>query len=183
LTRNRYAGSNGGLGFWWLPPATVQTLLLSLIAAVYIGFAVADGRPRGHRGRKRRRRSVRSARRGRRDRNGVAARCRLRRARAQGLLAGTPPVRGQHSVVAAILRRCRLARRHGPDRRDSRRSQLSLITTVGADHSPDDRSNAQRQVTATWSNPTTPSTSRTRCLPKPTAAARASKWCYALRPG
>ena len=33
-------------GFWWLPPATVQALLLSLIAAVYIGFAVADGRPR-----------------------------------------------------------------------------------------------------------------------------------------
>lgn len=34
------------LGFWWLPTATVQALLLSLIAAVYIGFAVADGRPR-----------------------------------------------------------------------------------------------------------------------------------------
>ncbi len=33
------------LAFWWLPPATVQALLLSLIAAVYIGFAVADGRP------------------------------------------------------------------------------------------------------------------------------------------
>ena len=33
-------------GFWWLPTATVQALLLSLIAAVYIGFAVADGRPR-----------------------------------------------------------------------------------------------------------------------------------------
>jgi hypothetical protein len=33
------------LGFWWLPPATVQALLLSLIAGVYIGFAVADGRP------------------------------------------------------------------------------------------------------------------------------------------
>jgi hypothetical protein len=32
-------------GFWWLPAATVQALLLSLIAAVYIGFAVADGRP------------------------------------------------------------------------------------------------------------------------------------------
>jgi hypothetical protein len=34
------------LVFWWLTPATVQVLLLSLIAAVYIGFAVADGRPR-----------------------------------------------------------------------------------------------------------------------------------------
>jgi hypothetical protein len=34
------------LGFWWLAPATVYALSLPLIAAVYIGFAVADGRPR-----------------------------------------------------------------------------------------------------------------------------------------
>ena len=34
------------LGFWWLDPATVYALSLTLIAAVYIGFAVADGRPR-----------------------------------------------------------------------------------------------------------------------------------------
>jgi hypothetical protein len=34
------------LGFWWLEPATVYALSLALIAAVYIGFAVADGRPR-----------------------------------------------------------------------------------------------------------------------------------------
>ena len=33
------------LGFWWLDPATVHALSLTLIAAVYIGFAVADGRP------------------------------------------------------------------------------------------------------------------------------------------
>ena len=33
------------LGFWWLDPATVYGLSLTLIAAVYIGFAVADGRP------------------------------------------------------------------------------------------------------------------------------------------
>jgi hypothetical protein len=33
------------LGFWWLAPATVYALGLTLIAAVYIGFAVADGRP------------------------------------------------------------------------------------------------------------------------------------------
>ena len=32
------------LGFWWLEPATVYALDLPLIAAVYIGFAVADGR-------------------------------------------------------------------------------------------------------------------------------------------
>ena len=33
------------LALWWLDQATVQALLLALIAAVYIGFAVADGRP------------------------------------------------------------------------------------------------------------------------------------------
>jgi hypothetical protein len=30
----------------WLDPATVYSLELALIAAIYIGFAVADGRPR-----------------------------------------------------------------------------------------------------------------------------------------
>ena len=33
------------LAFWWLDAATVYALGLVLIAAVYIGFAVADGRP------------------------------------------------------------------------------------------------------------------------------------------
>jgi hypothetical protein len=33
------------LGFWWLDVATVYALSLALIASVYIGFAVADGRP------------------------------------------------------------------------------------------------------------------------------------------
>ena len=32
--------------FWWLEPATVLSLSIALIAAVYIGFAVADGRPK-----------------------------------------------------------------------------------------------------------------------------------------
>ena len=32
------------LVLWWLDPATVYALSLALIAAVYIGFAVADGR-------------------------------------------------------------------------------------------------------------------------------------------
>jgi hypothetical protein len=31
-------------GFWWLAPKTVYALGLTLIAAVYIGFSVADGR-------------------------------------------------------------------------------------------------------------------------------------------
>ena len=34
------------IGFWWLPPATVYGLGLALIATIYIGFAVADGRPK-----------------------------------------------------------------------------------------------------------------------------------------
>jgi hypothetical protein len=34
------------LGFWWLTPATVYALSLTLVAAVYIGLAVADGRSR-----------------------------------------------------------------------------------------------------------------------------------------
>jgi hypothetical protein len=33
------------LAFWWLDPAAVYGLGLAVIAAVYIGFAVADGRP------------------------------------------------------------------------------------------------------------------------------------------
>src|SRR5688572_4276261 len=35
------------LAFWWLDSATVYALgLVVVIAAVYIGFAVADGRPK-----------------------------------------------------------------------------------------------------------------------------------------
>ena len=34
------------VAIWWLTPAAVQSILLVLIAAVYIGFAVADGRPK-----------------------------------------------------------------------------------------------------------------------------------------
>jgi len=34
------------LALWWLDQATVQALLLALIASVYIGFAIADGRPK-----------------------------------------------------------------------------------------------------------------------------------------
>src|SRR5688500_9213441 len=32
--------------FWWLDDATVYALGLAVIAAVYVGFAVADGRPK-----------------------------------------------------------------------------------------------------------------------------------------
>ena len=34
------------LALRWLDQSTVQALLLTLIASVYVGFAVADGRPR-----------------------------------------------------------------------------------------------------------------------------------------
>jgi hypothetical protein len=34
------------LAFWWLDSATVYALGLVLIAAIYVGFAVADGRPK-----------------------------------------------------------------------------------------------------------------------------------------
>ena len=33
------------LAFWWLEPVVVWSLALAMIAAIYIGFAVADGRP------------------------------------------------------------------------------------------------------------------------------------------
>jgi hypothetical protein len=32
--------------FWWLDSATVYALGLAMIASIYVGFAVADGRPR-----------------------------------------------------------------------------------------------------------------------------------------
>jgi hypothetical protein len=32
--------------FWWLPAATVYAMGLAVIAAIYIGFSVADGRPK-----------------------------------------------------------------------------------------------------------------------------------------
>src|SRR4051812_17923346 len=32
------------MAFWWLDPSTVHALMIVLIAAIYIGFAVSDGR-------------------------------------------------------------------------------------------------------------------------------------------
>jgi hypothetical protein len=34
------------LAFWWLDSATVYALGLAMIASIYVGFAVADGRPK-----------------------------------------------------------------------------------------------------------------------------------------
>jgi hypothetical protein len=33
------------LGFWWLNPTLVWAITLVIIAPIYVGFAVADGRP------------------------------------------------------------------------------------------------------------------------------------------
>src|SRR3954464_8111088 len=38
------AQAGTAMAFWWLPPATVHALMVTLIAGVYIGFAVSDGR-------------------------------------------------------------------------------------------------------------------------------------------
>jgi hypothetical protein len=40
------ANAAAPLALWWIDPATVHALAITLIASVYIGFAVADGRPR-----------------------------------------------------------------------------------------------------------------------------------------
>ena len=97
------------------PPSTPS--VSSLIAAVYIGFAVADGRPK-----------VIAVESGvaacswssppRPSRDGLAARRRSRRPRAQGPLAAPHPVRGEHATVAAVLPRRRLRRRRHHRRRD-----------------------------------------------------------------
>ena len=34
------------LAFWWLDPRVLWAVALAVIAAVYVGFAVADGRPK-----------------------------------------------------------------------------------------------------------------------------------------
>ena len=104
------------LVFWWLDSATVYALGLAVIAAIYVGFAVADGRPKVI--------AVESsvtfafvvvaaaAATG----ITVAARGRHGRARAQGPLAAPKPLRRQHAMVAAVLHGRRLGRR-----RDHRR--------------------------------------------------------------
>lgn len=40
------ANAAAPLAMWWLDPSTIHAIAIALIAAVYIGFAVADGRPR-----------------------------------------------------------------------------------------------------------------------------------------
>jgi hypothetical protein len=40
------ANAAAPMAMWWLDPSTIHAMAIALIAAVYIGFAVADGRPR-----------------------------------------------------------------------------------------------------------------------------------------
>src|SRR4051812_43229009 len=106
------------LAFWWLDSATVYALGLVGIAFVYVGFAVAGGRPKVIAVREQR--HLRLRRRGRRGRNriAVAARGRSRRARAQGPLAAPKPFRRKSAMVAAVLHGRRLGRRRDHRRRD-----------------------------------------------------------------
>jgi hypothetical protein len=64
---------------------------------------------------------------GGRNRIGVAPRPRLRRPWPQRLLAGAPPLRCGHTMVAAVLRRRGLARRPGSRHRDRHGSRISSL--------------------------------------------------------
>ena len=111
---------------WWIDAATVHALIISLIAAVYVGFAVADGRPRV-----------------------IAVECTITVIFvlvAMTAVSATPwlivaayaahglkdlwQMRHQfvdrHPLVAAVLRHHRLARRRDSHRRDRRRPQVPL---------------------------------------------------------
>jgi hypothetical protein len=110
------------LAFWWLPRATVYALGLILIASVYIGFSVADGRWK-----------VIAAETGVAaalivtaatavTRASVAPRSRTDRPRTQRPMATPDPLRRQHAMVAAVLRRHRLGRRRPASRSISSRN-------------------------------------------------------------
>ena len=124
------------LALWWLDQATVQSLLLALIAAVYIGFAVADGRPKV-----------------------IAVECTIAGAFVLLAAAGVTgsawllvlgytghglkdfwQERSHYvantTVVAAVLRRRRLARRRGSRHRDHCRSRVSSLAMRRASGRP-----------------------------------------------
>jgi hypothetical protein len=114
------------LVFWWLDSATVYALGLAAIAAIYVGFAVADGRPKVI--------AVES---------NVAFAFVIVAATA---ISGSPWLlvagfvghglkdlwqhrthfRRQHTMVATVLDRRRLGRRRDHRRRDHRRHALRL---------------------------------------------------------
>ena len=112
------------LAFWWLDPATVYALGLAAIAAIYIGFAVADGRARI-----------------------IVVECGVAMAfvvvaaagitgsawllafglAAHGVKDAWQPVRLRHPVVATVLRGRRLGRCRDHRRRDRRGDPLPSV--------------------------------------------------------
>src|SRR5216110_2734637 len=88
------------LAFWWLDPSTVYALGLALIASIYIGFAVADGRW-----------AVIAVESSVAGWFGVASRHWSDRSWVQGSVAAPPSVCCEHPLVAAVLPRRRLGRR------------------------------------------------------------------------
>ena len=106
------------LALFWLDDVTVYAFGLTLIAAIYIGFAVADGRPRIITVEIAVAAAVRRRRRGRGDRIAVAAGGRARRARAEG------PVAAEEAI----------ARPKPGDRRDDRQDQPQPVLLPQLEH-------------------------------------------------
>ena len=100
------------------------------IAFVYIGFAVADGRPTAPRRRVWRRSIVRGSRGGRGHWLGVAPRDRPGRPWSQGLLAAPDALRREYPMVATVLRCRRFCRRSHHRRRNRSRPQPPGLAAV-----------------------------------------------------
>ena len=114
------------LAFWWLDSATTYAVGLAVIAAIYIGFAVADGRPRVI--------AVESSvafvfvviAAAAVTELSVAPGGRTGRPRTEGPVAAPQSFRRQHPLVASVLHGRRLGRRGDHRRRDRRRNELQL---------------------------------------------------------
>ena len=97
------------LAFWWLDPATVYALSLAMIASIYIGFAVSDGR-----------------------RKVIAVECGVAGVFVVIAVAAPQPVRCQHPLVAAVLRCRRSCRRSLHRLRDRSWPQPPGLTVFNA---------------------------------------------------
>ncbi len=115
------------LAFWWLEPRTVYALGLTLIAAVYIGLSVADGRWQVI--------AAESSVAGffvvvaavSVQRIGVADRAGAGWPRPEGPVAAPHSIRPQHALVATVLRHGRLGRRRNPHHRNIDGSSLPWL--------------------------------------------------------
>ena len=116
------------LTFWWLDAATVHALMITLIAAVYIGFAVSDGRANVILAESIVVVALLHRRRGRGRRDAMAPRGHLPRPRRQGPLAASPPLRPRDTVVAAVLLRRRRDRRRDHRHPDPARRAVHAVT-------------------------------------------------------